>query len=160
MKQKRESSLSLAIRLGQEGVAPQVSPRKRLPFITCLVAFLFLAIGCKSGPPVSIELMPNSAQTLELGRALPISATLTNDPARKGVTWKLKGQGALVARTATSVMYQAPPDVNEGTQVTITAISVADGGKAATLTIILISPKRTTSAHRTIHKKTDQGVRG
>jgi hypothetical protein len=126
----------------------------------CLLAIAFLALACRGGSTVSVRLMPDSDQTLEPGKALPISATLSNDPAGRGVNWTLSGQGALVARTTTSVMYQAPPNFSEGASVTVTATSVADGRKAVTLTIILVPLKRAISAHQNPRRKTEEGVRG
>jgi hypothetical protein len=116
-----------------------------------LCVFVVLAIsGCGGGPAVSVELMPNSAQTLEPGKTLPISATLSNDAERKGVIWKLSGVGALVAETPTSVMYQAPLSIGAEANVTVTATPIAKGSRAISLTIVLV-PQRAADSERKDH---------
>jgi hypothetical protein len=48
--------------------------------------------------PVSIALAPAGPQTLEQSQKTtpsPITATVSNDPANKGVTWSLTGAGAI-----------------------------------------------------------------
>jgi hypothetical protein len=94
--------------------------------------------------------MPNSSQTLEPGKTLPISATLSNDAERKGVTWKLSGAGALVAETPTSVMYQAPSNIGAEANVTVTATPIAKGSRAISLTIVLV-PQRAADSERKDH---------
>jgi hypothetical protein len=94
--------------------------------------------------------MPNSAQTLEPGKTLPISATLANDAKGKGVTWKLLGAGALVAETPTSVMYQAPSSIGADANVTVTATPIAKGSRAISLTIVLM-PQRSADSERKDH---------
>jgi hypothetical protein len=108
----------------------------------CLAAVVVTLLACRSDLTVTVQLMPNSPQTLEPGKSLPISATLSSDPSRKGVSWTLKGDGALVAETTTSVMYQAPSSISEKVSVTVVATSIADGSKAASVTIILVPPIR------------------
>jgi hypothetical protein len=117
----------------------------RATFSICLLAIVLIALACNSASSVSVQLIPNSAQTLEPGKSLPISATLSNDLSQRGVRWTLAGQGELAAQTTTSVMYQAPPNIRAEVSVTVTAISNANGSKTASLTIILTPPKRATS---------------
>jgi hypothetical protein len=117
-----------------------------LAFLACLVAMILAISGCKTGPAVSVQLMPNSSQNLEAGKTLPISATLSNDSGQQGVRWTLNGQGTLVAQTATSVMYQAPANISGTTQVTVTATSNADGRGSASLTIVLETPPNRTGS--------------
>jgi hypothetical protein len=121
----------------------------------CLLLIVILSPSCKSPSNVSVQLIPNSAQTLEPGKALPISATLSNDPSQQGVRWTLQGQGELVAQTTTSVMYQAPANVSGEVSVTVTAISNANRNKTASLTIILMPPKQAATKHES-HQ--NQGV--
>jgi hypothetical protein len=106
--------------------------------------------GCGGERNVSVELMPNSAQTLEPGKTLPIAATLSNDAERKGVTWRLAGAGALVAETPTSVMYQAPSSIGAEANVTVTATPIAKRSRAISLTIILV-PLRSADSERKNH---------
>jgi hypothetical protein len=91
--------------------------------------------------PVSISLAPTSPQTLEQGmKVSPITATVSNDPANKGVTWSLAGAGALSGQTATTVVYTAPASVTAASTATVTATSVADATKTAPFTINLVPP--------------------
>jgi hypothetical protein len=109
---------------------------------------------------VSVRLTPNSAQTLDQGKAILISAAVSNSPKQLGVSWTLIGGGALVAQTTTSVVYQAPATISEGASVAVTATSIADGKKTATPTIILVPAKRAPTASTNIRKQRGQGVRG
>jgi hypothetical protein len=130
-----------------------ISKTKRLAGLLALpwwVLVAFAISACSGGPAVSVELMPNSAQTLEPGKTLPISATLSNDAKGKGVTWKLSGAGALVAETPTSVMYQAPSSVGVEANVTVTATPMEKGSRAISLTIVLV-PQRSADSERKDH---------
>jgi hypothetical protein len=121
----------------------------RVAIPVCVLVGLAV-LGCGGGPAVSVELMPNSAQTLEPGKTLPISATLSNDVKGKGVTWTLSGAGALVAETPTSVMYQAPTSIGAEANVTVTATPIAKGSRAISLTIVLV-PQRAAESERKDH---------
>jgi hypothetical protein len=122
---------------------------RRLALLECVLVGIAV-LGCGGGPVVSVELMPNSAQTLEPGKTLPISATLSNDAERRGVTWKLSGAGTLVAETPTSVMYQAPSTIGAEANVTVTATPMAKGSRAISLTIVLV-PQRSAESERKDH---------
>jgi hypothetical protein len=115
------------------------------------VLFVLAILACNGGPAASVELMPNSAQTLEPGKTLPISATLSNDAKGKGVTWTLSGAGALVAETPTSVMYQAPLSISTEANVTVTAMPNAKGSRAISLTIVLV-PQKAADSERKDHQ--------
>jgi len=98
--------------------------------------------------PISIALAPATAQTLEHGQNTtpsPITATVSNDPANKGVTWSLTGAGALSGQTATTVVYTAPASIAAASTATVTATSVADTTKSTPLTINLVPPPSITS---------------
>ena len=122
---------------------------RELAVLVCVLVVLAIS-GCSGGANVSVELMPNSAQTLEPGKTLPISATLSNDAKGKGVTWTLSGAGALVAETPTSVMYQAPSSIGAEVNVTVTATPTAKGGRAISLTIVLV-PQKAADSERKDH---------
>ena len=121
----------------------------RLAVPLCVLVVLAIS-ACSGGPAVSVALMPNSAQTLEPGKTLPISATLSNDAKGKGVSWTLSGAGVLVAATPTSVMYQAPFRIDAEANVTVTATPMAKGSRAISLTIVLV-PQRTADSDRKDH---------
>jgi hypothetical protein len=130
----------------KNAIAAAMTRQWAVAFLACLVAMILMVTGCKSAPAVSVQLMPNSSQNLEAGKTLPISATLSNDSGQQGVRWTLNGQGTLVAQTATSVMYQAPPNVSGTARVTVTATSNADGRGSASLTIVLETPPNRTGS--------------
>jgi hypothetical protein len=121
---------------------------RRLTIALCVLVALAIS-ACGGASKTSVELMPNSEQRLESGKSLPISATLANDPDRKGVTWTLTGAGTLVAATETSVMYLAPANISTQQSITITATPVA-GGRATSLTIIVV-PQKKADTERTEH---------
>ena len=110
---------------------------------TRILALVLALAACKGNnrQPIHVQLMPDSVQTLEQGKALPLSATLSNDSQRRGVAWTLAGAGSLAAQTPTSVMYQAPPNVTSEIRVIVTATAMADGGNRASLTVILVPSK-------------------
>lgn len=123
-------------------VASVRSAARVVAAIQILAPVLALA-GCNGNnrQPIHVQLMPNSVQTLEQGKALPVSATLSNDSGRKGVAWTLAGAGSLAAQTPTSVMYQAPANVTSETRVTVTATAIANSSKGASLTVVLMPLK-------------------
>src|SRR5271163_3288740 len=94
--------------------------RRGFTFPACILIALAIS-ACGAKPKVSVALMPDFDQKLESGKTLPISATLLNDAERKGVTWTLSGPGTLVAKTSTSVMYQAPSTIGAQESITVTA---------------------------------------
>src|SRR5579859_2651465 len=89
---------------------------------------------------VSIALTPSATQTDEQGPTTGVTATVSNDPMTKGVTWSLTGAGALSGQTATAVTYTAPASITTASTATITATSVFDSTKTTTLTINLVPP--------------------
>lgn len=98
---------------------------------------------------VSIGLTPSAAQTLEQAQTLGVTAAISNDPsATPSVTWSLNAgaKGTLSGQTATGVTYHAPASVTAASTDTLTATSVFDSTKTATLTINLVTPPSITTA--------------
>src|SRR5262249_41634828 len=91
--------------------------------------------GSGGGGSITVNLTPRRGG-LGTGQTLPIKVTLTNDTTNAGVTWASSGGGTLSPTTAitsgNSVTYTAPGSA--GT-VTLTATSVADTSKTATVTL-------------------------
>lgn len=89
-------------------------------------------------PPISVSVEPFST-FFGAGGTLPLTATVSNDPANKGVTWTISptsGAGTLSNMTSTSVTYHAPPDAPASNfDVTLTATSVSDPSKSSTASI-------------------------
>jgi len=94
---------------------------------------------------VSIALTPSAAQTDEQGQTTNVTATVSNDPMTKGVTWSLTGAGALSGQTATAVTYTAPASITTASTATITATSVFDTTKTTMLTVNLVAPPSVTT---------------
>ncbi|HET7150065.1 MAG TPA: putative Ig domain-containing protein [Candidatus Acidoferrum sp.] len=98
---------------------------------------------------VSIGLTPSAAQTLEQTQTVGVTAAISNDPsATPSVTWSLNAgaKGTLSGQTATGVTYHAPASVTAASTDTLTATSVFDSTKTATLTINLVPPPSITTA--------------
>src|SRR5262249_37907782 len=81
----------------------------------------------KKPPAVAVVLSP-SAQAMDQGQTVSVTASVTNDAQNKGVTWSMSGTpcsgaacGTLSARTATSVTYNAPSTVSGTTAIALTA---------------------------------------
>jgi hypothetical protein len=74
--------------------------------------------------------------------ALDASVTGTG-PFNSELNWSVQGGGALSATTGSQVIYTAPDTIMVDTQVTVTATSVADGGKAGSVTLVLKAPSIT-----------------
>jgi hypothetical protein len=112
-----------------------------LVFLSLLAAVL--VSGCaSSGPPVSVSLSPSSTQSVQQGQTVSISAIVPNDLSNKGVTWSLSGTGctgtacgSLTNQTATSLTYNAPTAIPSNLTVTVTATSVANPSKFASIII-------------------------
>lgn len=99
-------------------------------------------VGCASAPPISITLTPSSAQSVQQGQTVSVSATVANDTSNKGVTWTLSGAvcsgaacGSLTNQSATSVTYNAPTSIPLDLKVTVTATSAANPSKSASVAI-------------------------
>lgn len=104
----------------------------------CLLAVL-LTCGCGSGgpQPISVILSPSSAQTIDQGQTLNVTATVTNDLSGDGVTWSLTGPGILTMVTTTSVTYNATQSGPGAQRATIVATSVANSASSASLVLAI-----------------------
>jgi hypothetical protein len=101
-----------------------------------------LLTGCKSTQtlPAAISLSPNVPQVLNQAMALTVSAVVSNDPSKKGVTWSLSPNvGSMIYQTSTSTTYQAPDNVTKNFIVTLTATSVANPIETAPLVITVVA---------------------
>lgn len=92
--------------------------------------------GSSSPPPISVTLSPSSAQAIDQGQTVTITAIETNGRTYAGVSWALTGPGTLGNITPTSVTYNAPSTNLTGPQqATVTATSLADTTKSAAVQI-------------------------
>lgn len=121
------------------GSEPVCQPVRKLAVSFVAISsllFLLALAGCgSSSPAITVTLSPSTAQTIDQGQAVNITASLTNDSANKGVTWSLGGVGTLASQTPTSVTYDAPSSVSSPSKVTVTATSAADTSVTAALAI-------------------------
>lgn len=97
--------------------------------------------------PISVTLSPSTAQTVDQGQPLLLTAQLTNDTGGQGVKWIMVGTGCAGAScgtfsnmTTTTVTFTGPSAVTTNVQVIITAVSVADSSKSASVLINLVPP--------------------
>jgi len=102
-----------------------------------VVVFLLLLSGCGSSGtrPIAVGLTPGSTQGIDQAQTVPITATVKQDPKTAGVTWAVSGGGTLANPTTTSATYNAPASVTTAFTATVTATSVSDTTKMATLQI-------------------------
>ncbi len=107
------------------------------------VAGLLMAGCAPSTPKIAVSLSPSSAQTLDQGQTVHITATVANESKKKGVIWSLSpatGAGVLSSTTTTSATYTAPASVTKPTSATVTAKSASDSTKSASLIVNLVPP--------------------
>lgn len=109
------------------------------------LSFALLLSGCSSSSSSStsttntVTLSPSTAQTLDEGESLTVTATVSNDSSNAGVTWTASGGGTLSNVTTTSVTYTAPTDLLTNTEVSLTATSIANSAYSASLVISIVS---------------------
>jgi hypothetical protein len=120
----------------------------------CVVLVLVALLGgcsaaMKLDPPSApseVTLAPSSAQAIDFGQKVSISASTASGTSVQGVNWALAGAGSLSGETPTSAIYNAPSSGNAGT-ATVTATSVTDSAKYASVTInVTPAPSVTTTA--------------
>jgi hypothetical protein len=100
--------------------------------------------GCGGGGSspalvINVSVAPSSSQAIDQGQKIQFTATVTNDTSSKGVTWSQTGQGALSGQTAGAVTYTSPSSGAAGSAA-VTATSVADPTKTATVNISITPP--------------------
>jgi hypothetical protein len=94
--------------------------------------------GCSTSPslPIFVSLTPSSPQATDQGVPVAIKATLTNDTSSRGIMWIVNGPGYVTNGNALSINYIPPTGALSSTQqVTLTATSLADPTKSASIQI-------------------------
>ena len=93
--------------------------------------------GCSSSspPPISVTLTPSSPQAIDQTQTVSITATVANDTSSRGVTWSLSGPGSLNSSTLQATYNSPTAIITSAQQATVTATSVADPTKSASLQI-------------------------
>ena len=110
-------------------------------FFALLAAACICACGCSSAPPISVSLPSASVQT-DQGQTVAIAATLKNDSSFQGVTWTLSGPGSLSGQSTVSATYVIPTTMTTAQTATLTATSLADPTKHASIQITVNLPPR------------------
>jgi len=113
-------------------------------FFALLAAAYICACGSSTAPPISVSLPSASVQT-DQGQTITIGATLTNDSSLRGVTWNLSGAGSLSGQSTVSVTYVAPTTIATVQTATLTATSLADPTKHASIQITVNLPPQITT---------------
>lgn len=100
------------------------------------VVVMGIGTGCSNSAPISVSLSASSKPAIDQSQALTITATLTNDTSHQGASWSLTGPGSLNSSTGSAVTYMSPTtSLTAAVQVTVTATSIADHTKSASLQI-------------------------
>jgi hypothetical protein len=88
------------------------------------------------GVGVGVALSAPSGTTLiAQGGTLEIDAAVSNDQNNAGVTWTLAGPGSASSSTTTAYVYLAPTGISGALTVTLTASSITDPTRSASVTI-------------------------
>ena len=102
------------------------------------------AIVTITSSSVSISFVQAPPSSLQVGKVATMSATVTGDPAMKGVDWTVSCTGGSCgsfnpAHTPSGIAttYTAPPSLPTGNTVTITAASTAVPAQTATATVTI-----------------------
>jgi Protein of unknown function (DUF1800) len=91
-----------------------------------------LTVGAAPPPPISVSINPSNT-SVALAGTVPFIATVTG-AANTAVTWS-----ATAGTITTAGVYTAPAAMPASQVVTVKAVSVADGTKSATATVLLQS---------------------
>jgi hypothetical protein len=101
-----------------------------------VVATATLAACGGGSTPISVSLSPSSPQAIDQGETASFTATVTNDPSRKSVSWTLTGPGSLSNSAGQTTTYTPPTNnLTSSQQVTVTATSISNPSKSASLQI-------------------------
>ncbi len=117
---------------------------KFVPITAAVVGLMFL-VGCggggtPAGVPVTVTLSPSTAQSIDQGTIVNITATVANDSTNQGVTWSVSGAGSLSNQTSTSVTYHAPNSGASNQNASVAATAAASSSSTASLSITVLAP--------------------
>ncbi len=116
-----------------------------------MLAFLGMGLlaSCGGGGSgsITLEVLPNTSQTVDQGQVINFTAILGNDTAMMGVTWTLTGTGCagtgcgtLTNVTKTSVTYTAPTNSSIALAVSLKAVANGNSGATVTTAISVVLP--------------------
>ncbi|MFY9845430.1 MAG: Ig domain-containing protein [Terriglobales bacterium] len=103
-----------------------------------------------SAQPVGVGATSNATGGIDQDQTASITASVSNDSKNAGVTWSVSGtngsQGTLSSQTTTSVTYNAPISVTTAFVAIVTATSITDTTKSASVHIPVNPPPTITTA--------------
>ena len=132
---------------------PQASKFARTISALGLMTFAAGALaGCGGGGMSAIGITPSTAQVLDSGQTLSITAAVVNDTTAKGASFTVSGPGTVSAPTRTSLsstsyettVYTAPA-VTAPATATVTAAALNTPSQTASITITINPPLIITS---------------
>jgi len=131
------------IRFGLFHNLRSAAPASAMPLAA--LSLLMAVVGCSGGGVSLIAIQPATAQVLDAGQTLSITASVINDAPAYGAAYSLSGPGALSPETISrvgstslvTVTYTAPATVAAQAAVTITATSQNTPSQTATVSITL-----------------------
>lgn len=84
---------------------------------------------------ISVSIAPATSVTIDYAQATLLIVAVTGDSKNGGVTWSLSGPGGLALQTARSITYASPIINGPAADATVTATSVNDPSKSASIVI-------------------------
>jgi hypothetical protein len=148
------SNTSSASGVGITYTAPAVVPTPATVTLTAASvrdttknASATITVTAASGGTVSVSLTPKRGG-LTLGQSQAFTATVINDVGSAGVTWSASA-GSFSAQSTTTATYVAPATAGA---ITVTAASVADGSKSASVTIGVTDLAGVTTYHNDLSR--------
>ena len=113
--------------------------------LACLAIAFTAGCGGGSGTKITVQIIPGTAQMIDTGQSTTFMATVANDTSNVGVMWQFTGSGCsgtgcgtLTNMTSSSVMYTAPTGISATLAISLEALSLADKGATATVTIDVV----------------------
>ena len=129
------------------GCSLRASKTGEFRLASALTGFLAIVWACScssSAPPISVRISASAPQT-DQGESLSVTATVSNDSSARGVSWSLNGPGSLTNQSGLSVTYAAPSNGSGVESAIITATSVTDNTKTASVKIAINLPPSITT---------------
>jgi len=103
--------------------------------LVIILVSLLAACGASSPAPIAVTLSPSGTKAIDQTQTVSITATVKNDSKNAGVTWAVSGGGSLSNTSVSGATYVAPTSGASPITATVTATSVSDATKSATLQI-------------------------
>jgi hypothetical protein len=123
-----------------------LNPTWRTLLLQSVAILTFFLVGCASGShPIVVNLSPGGTKAIDQAQTIPITASVANDSKGAGVQWSVSGGGTLQGSTSVSTTYSAPATVSSAITAVVTATSITDTSKSASLQITVNPPPTITT---------------